>query len=546
MHTIHLHYHLNKKDFMKYIIIITLLVSQLFVVAAKQSISRSSVAVLYNSNMPESKELAEYYASQRKIPVENLVGLPLSKSGKISRKEYIDTIEAPLRRHFSEKDWWRLEMSDKGVKLATINKIEVLVCMYGVPYGVNHERGLKLPGGQVANAITKQDCAAVDSELAALSIYDLPTYEQLKNPYFKRNGHFSEMNTPFYMLVGRIDADSLATCKRMIDDAIATEKTGLWGMAYLDLAKKGAGYKMGDDWIIRIEEKNWKLGIPSTIDKNKDTYLTNYPMKDVAMYFGWYTGSVNGPFLNPDFRFRRGAVAVHLHSYSAADLRNPNSKWVGPLIRKGAAATVGNVYEPYLGGTHHFDVLHDRLTQGYSLIESAYMSIPLLSWQNLVIGDPLYQPYKHLTGSGEKREEDKFYRASHMAFQAWGQDIPTLVAKMRSAGHKTNDGRYFETLGLLRYYQGKFQEAGLFFTSAQKMYLLDHDKTRNMLHIVDMLIQTGQKEQAILACRAMLDRVKDTPEAMTLQATLNILSPPPPPPAKPNKEIPGKEVSTKK
>ena len=133
-----------------------------------------------------------------------------------------------------------------------------------------------------------------------------------------------------------------------------------------------------------------------------------------------------------------------------------------------------------------------------------------------------------------------------MAFQAWGQDIPALVAKMRSAGHKTNDGRYFEVLGLLRYYQGKFQEAGLFFTSAQKMYLLDYDKTRNALHIIDMLIQTGQKEQAVLVCKTMLGRVKDTPEGMALVATLNILSPPPPPPAKPNKELPSKKFSPKK
>jgi hypothetical protein len=247
---------------------------------------------------------------------------------------------------------------------------------------------------------------------------------------------------------------------------------------------------------------------------------------------------VNGPFINPDFKFKKGAVAVHLHSFSASNIRNPKSGWVGPLIDKGAAATVGNVYEPYLGGTHYFDILHDRLTKGYTLIESAYMSVPLLSWQNLVIGDPLYQPYLHLDGGGKETDEDKFYRACSMAFKEWRKDMPTLVRKMRSAAHKTNDARYFEVIGLLRRFQGELKEAAMFFNSAQKMYLLDSDKTRNALHIIDMFIEDKQKEKAIVACRQMLFKIKDTPEAKTVQAKLNILSPPPPPPAKPNKQIP--------
>lgn len=526
---------------MKYLIIFLLLISQFVVVAAKQSISRSAVAVLYNSNMAESKELAEYYASQRGIPIKNLVGLPLSKSGKISRKEYRDTIETPLRAYFTDKEWWRLQVTTDGVKLATRSKIELLVCMYGVPYGVNKELNLKLPEGVPLNEFTKQDCASVDSELSILSIHNIPSYQPIQNKNFKKDTNFIEANTPYYMLVGRIDGDSIVTCKRMIDDAIATEKTGLWGMAYLDLAKKGAGYTLGDEWISTIEEKNWKLGIPSTIDKNRDTYLTNYPMKDVAMYFGWYTSRVNGPFLNPDFKLKKGAIAVHLHSFSARELRHPRKNWVGPLMSKGAAATVGNVYEPYLGGSHHFDILHDRLTQGYTLIESAHMAIPLLSWQNVVVGDPLYQPYKYLDGSGEVAEDDRFYRACCMAFKAWGKDVPTLVKKLRSAAHKANDARYFEVIGLLRRYQGKLEEANLFFTSAQKMYLLGSDKARNAFHIIDMMIELGLKEQAIIGCKAMLIKIKGTPEAKTLQAMLNILSPPPPPPARPNKQIPIKK-----
>src|SRR5207302_6965128 len=101
-----------------------------------------------------------------------------------------------------------------------------------------------------------------------------------------------------------------------------------------------------------------------------------YPMTDCALYYGWYAGTVAGPFTQPDFRFLPGAVAVHIHSFSANTLRDPNANWVGPLVAKGAAASLGNVYEPYLQLTSHLDIFNDRLLHGFTFAESAYMSIP--------------------------------------------------------------------------------------------------------------------------------------------------------------------------
>jgi len=60
------------------------------------------------------------------------------------------------------------------------------------------------------------------------------------------------------------------------------------------------------------------------------------------------------------------------------------------------------------------------------------------------------------------------------------------------------------------------------------------------------MIETGQKGQAIIACKAALLRIKDTPEAKMLEDRLLILSPPPPPPAQPHKKVPLKEVPIKK
>ncbi len=58
------------------------------------------------------------------------------------------------------------------------------------------------------------------------------------------------------MLVGRIDGPSWDIAKRLIEDAVAAEKSGLWGNAYLDLSRmdvtKGEGYKIGDEWLRNI------------------------------------------------------------------------------------------------------------------------------------------------------------------------------------------------------------------------------------------------------------------------------------------------------
>ena len=45
-------------------------------------------------------------------------------------------------------------------------------------------------------------------------------------------------------------------------------------------------------------------------------------MAHAAYYLGWYSGSVEGPISRADFQFLPGAVAVHIHSFSAGSLRD--------------------------------------------------------------------------------------------------------------------------------------------------------------------------------------------------------------------------------
>ena len=59
------------------------------------------------------------------------------------------------------------------------------------------------------------------------------------------------------------------------------------------------------------------------------------------------------------------------------------------LLHEGATGASGNVYEPYLGGCARPDYVLPAYSQGRNLGESFYLSLPYLSWQGVIAGDPL-------------------------------------------------------------------------------------------------------------------------------------------------------------
>ncbi len=132
------------------------------------------------------------------------------------------------------------------------------------------------------------------------------------------------------------------------------------------------------------------------MDEQPATLPITYPLSQIAIYAGWYQEEVCGPFLRNTVEFMPGAIAYHLHSFSAVSIRTPSRHWVGPLLAKGATITMGSVNEPYLQGTPDLALFFSRLFfngfNGFSFGEAAYCCQAWLSWQNTMIGDPLYYP----------------------------------------------------------------------------------------------------------------------------------------------------------
>jgi uncharacterized protein (TIGR03790 family) len=59
------------------------------------------------------------------------------------------------------------------------------------------------------------------------------------------------------------------------------------------------------------------------------------------------------------------------------------------MLHDGATGASGNVYEPFLAGCARPDYLLPAYFHGRNLAESYYLSLPWLSWQGIVLGDPL-------------------------------------------------------------------------------------------------------------------------------------------------------------
>jgi hypothetical protein len=156
---------------------------------------------------------------------------------------------------------------------------------------------------------------------------------------------------------------------------------------------KSGPYFEGDRWLQGAVEAMRRQGIPVITDRVEDTWPSGFPVREAAIYYGWYAGRANGPFIEDTTQFMPGAVTLHIHSFSASTLRNPTAAWVAPLLVRGAAVSIGNVYEPYLSLTVNVDVFQERLMAGLSLADAAYAATPVLSWMGIVAGDPLYRPY---------------------------------------------------------------------------------------------------------------------------------------------------------
>jgi uncharacterized protein (TIGR03790 family) len=498
------------------------------------------VAVIYNTRMAESKDVATHYAESRHVPAEQVFGLDLPTNEEMSRSDFRDRLQKPLAKALVQKDllhFGPLSVKTADGKAQQIHggvidaKIRYLVLCYGVPLKITKDPSLKEERAAKLHPQFQRNEAAVDSELACLPLIE--QHMMLAGPL--NNTFFGATNAPFLnptngiLMVTRLDGPTAAIARNLVDKAIQAENDGLWGRAYFDLrGLTGGEYKLGDDWIRGASEVCRRLGFETVVDENGGTFPVSFPLSQVAFYAGWYDEHVSGPFTRRTVEFMPGAFAYHLHSFSAATLRSETRQWAGPLLAKGATATMGCVDEPYLTGTPDMAIFFARFVySGFTFGEAAYACQAALSWQTTVVGDPLYQPCAK--GPQEQHDElehrqskliEWFYLRATNYKLITGTRLPELISAMEKLDVAKRSAVLMEKLGEMYTAQGKPASSIHALQQALKLDPSPQQRVRIMLKLANQLIPAGQEQDAYEVYQQFLKQCSDYPDQLTIYKQL--------------------------
>ncbi len=524
---------------MKTLLALSLLFS---IVTAIHAESGGDVIVVYNSRMPESKEVAEYYAARRHVPADQIFGFALPTTEEMTREEFSEKLQKPLAKALEAKKLWHIAPEIGPVTNAHSghliwkvqkSKIRYAIMCYGVPIRIGSNSGIKEPIEETMRPELQKNGAAVDNELALLPCIkqDLPLAGPIGNRYFATTNAALLDPTNGILLVTRLDGPTASIARGLVDKALEAESNGLCGRAYFDSRglPTNSPYFMGDEWILSAARVCQHFaGFDTVIDTNPGTFPADFPMSQIAIYCGWYAESAIGPFAQKHVEFMPGAFAYHLHSSSAITIRSTTQQWVGPFLAEGATATMGSVDEPYLSGTPDISVFCARwILSGFTFGEAAYACQQTLSWQTTVIGDPLYCPFKEsLTGRLAKKDDTESKSADWNYLRlvnlnlAEGRRMTEAATFLKELALTKKSAVLQEKLGDLYTALGKPSSAIEAYDDALKLRPSPLQAARLRLELAEKLTDAGRNQEAYDDLKTLVDDYPDYPGKPSVLKTL--------------------------
>lgn len=343
--------------------------------------------VVYNAAYPDSVSVANYYASRRSIPSQNLCAISPAAADTVTWNQYLTTVKAPIQNC-----------------LNAVGRTNILyiVFTYQTPYDVTSANGLTFYA-------VDSYVADIWDQYATQDFYPYPNlwqthayYQEAQNqgnfyqPFVSFADYRAQQNAQLIYSVWRLDAPTPELAKGLVDKAIAAENSGLTGQSCLD-RNQGDITKIYDfdygevEWDMhRAAQFSSQAGFAVTEDSNQEEFGTP-PAPDcpnAAFYSGWY--SLN--HYNDAFTWNTGAIGWHIDSASAFNPRG-GANWSANAIQKGITVTTGSVNEPLSTGLVREGGAFRDLFQGANVGDAFLRNTRWLKWVVLYLGDPLYQPF---------------------------------------------------------------------------------------------------------------------------------------------------------
>jgi|HubBroStandDraft_4_1064222.scaffolds.fasta_scaffold44664_2 uncharacterized protein (TIGR03790 family) len=337
-----------------------------------------NVLLVANDNSSVSRNIADYYARRRSIPQVNICHIRATEDETITRDQYNLQIAAPTAACLR-----------KG---GLVEAVLYIVTTLGVPLRIEGTVGMD------------GDYAAVDSELTLLYL-DMkrrsphPVKGSLPNPFFgRRSSAFTHPEFPIY-LVTRLAAYDFDGVKAIIDRSLLAANKGKFV-----IDEKNSGDDSADAWL-----QDAAIFLPKDRVIVDTSTKVLYDLSDVIGYAGWGSNDKNRHRRFLGFHWLPGAIVTEFVSTDGRTFKKPPDSWnlgrdwttpsglfdgspqtmTADYLLEGATGASGHVYEPYLIQTPRPDLLLPAYYKGRNLAESYYLAIRSLSWQNIVVGDPL-------------------------------------------------------------------------------------------------------------------------------------------------------------
>jgi uncharacterized protein (TIGR03790 family) len=354
--------------------------------AAAGAQTARNVLLVVNEQSADSVRIGDHYARARSLPPTHVVRLQVPVADVIARGDYARMIEGPIGA-------W---LSRHGLQ----DDILYLVLTKGLP--------LRVAGVGGRDGTT----ASVDSELTLLyrrlTGAPVPVIGRVPNPYFHDQRPLSDAQ-PFtrsaydLYLVTRLDGFTAEDVLALIDRGMTPSTRGV-----VVLDERRAAHEVGgDDWLEAAATRLRAMGAADRVmlELTPAAVATSEP---VVGYSSWGSNDPANARRRLGLSFVPGAIGALYVSSDARTFTEPPPAWkptggsprngaspslAGDLVRDGLTGVGASVSEPYLDGTLRPDVLFPAYLSGFNLAEAFYLSMPYLSWQSVIVGDPLCVPF---------------------------------------------------------------------------------------------------------------------------------------------------------
>jgi uncharacterized protein (TIGR03790 family) len=313
--------------------------------ARGEGLTAARLGVLYNLDDAASREVALYYAAQRGIPHENIVGLHLPKTDGMTPEAF-----APLRTRALDQ------------LPATVQS---LVLVWSKPWAVGCMSITSAFAAGYRDAFCQSGCARTPL-----------------NPLFDTAGWLPADTVGWWpaMLLPSADVEFART---LIKRGVAADVGVTGGTLYLvrtqDAARNVRAATYADAQSL-LAHRFRILEMEAPI---------SHPVPDAI---GYFTGAARVEELSR-IHFLAGALADHLTSTGGV-LEGGDQMPALAWLKQGATASYGSVSEPcnLLEKFPAVGVLFDHYSHGETALEAYWKSVAMPG-QGLFVGEPLSRPY---------------------------------------------------------------------------------------------------------------------------------------------------------